>query len=88
MASLINSAPTRGTYWSATTDEHAGYESRLELAQLLFADIDQTVTWIAVKPFRMVIEINSRIGPPVPEYPLYTIDDLGGGGRETLAMPG
>jgi hypothetical protein len=35
-----------GAYWSATTGGHVGYESRLELARLLFADMDPGVAWI------------------------------------------
>lgn len=32
-----------GTYWSATEGHHVIYESRLELARLLFADFDSSV---------------------------------------------
>ncbi|MEJ7784322.1 MAG: TnsA-like heteromeric transposase endonuclease subunit [Solirubrobacteraceae bacterium] len=40
-----------GLYWSATTGDHVVYESRLELARLLLADIDHEVVDIAAKPF-------------------------------------
>jgi hypothetical protein len=32
-----------GVYWSATMRDHVVYESRLELARLIFADFDQAV---------------------------------------------
>jgi len=32
-----------GTYWCATMQGHVVYESRLELARLIFADFDRTV---------------------------------------------
>jgi hypothetical protein len=32
-----------GTYWSATMRDHVIYESRLELARLIFADFDRAV---------------------------------------------
>jgi hypothetical protein len=35
-----------GTYWSATERDHVIYESRLELARLLFADFDTSVRCI------------------------------------------
>lgn len=38
-----------GTYWSATCTGHVIYESRLELARLLMADFDRSVSWI-VRP--------------------------------------
>ncbi|MGH2917655.1 MAG: TnsA-like heteromeric transposase endonuclease subunit [Solirubrobacteraceae bacterium] len=40
-----------GLYWSSTTGDHVVYESRLELARLLLADIDHEVVDIAAKPF-------------------------------------
>ena len=41
-----------GTYWFATTGDHVIYESRLELARLLFADYDRTVLHVIAQPFR------------------------------------
>lgn len=35
--------PHSGAYWSATMRDHVIYESRLELAGLLFADFDPSV---------------------------------------------
>lgn len=40
-----------GTYWSATMRDHVVYESRLELARLIFADFDRTVHRILAQPF-------------------------------------
>ncbi|MEB3033359.1 TnsA-like heteromeric transposase endonuclease subunit [[Mycobacterium] nativiensis] len=40
-----------GTYWSATEGRHVIYESRLELARLLFADFDASVHRICSQPF-------------------------------------
>ena len=40
-----------GTYWSATERGHVIYESRLELARLLFADFDASVNRIFAQPF-------------------------------------
>jgi len=39
-----------GSFWSATTGAHVGYESRLELDRLWLADLDPTVAWIASQP--------------------------------------
>jgi hypothetical protein len=38
-----------GTYWSATVDGHVIYESRLELARLLYADFDPSVNRIVAR---------------------------------------
>lgn len=51
-----------------------GYESRLELARLLFADMDPAVAWIVAQPFRMVVEINGKQRSHVPDYLLSTVD--------------
>lgn len=63
-----------GAYWSATTGGHVGYESRLELARLLFADMDPRVAWIVAQPFRMVVEINGKQRSHVPDYLLSAVD--------------
>lgn len=63
-----------GAYWSATTGGHVGYESRLELARLLFADMDPRVAWVVAQPFRMVVEINGKQRSHVPDYLLSTAD--------------
>lgn len=63
-----------GAYWSATTGGHVGYESRLELARLLFADMDPAVVWIVAQPFRMVVQINGEERSHIPDYLLSTVD--------------
>lgn len=63
-----------GAYWSTTTGEHVGYESRLELARLLFADMDPTVAWIVAQPFRMVAEIDGKQRSHVPDYLMSMVD--------------
>lgn len=63
-----------GVYWSATTRGHVAYESRLELARLLFADMDESVKWVVAQPFRMVTEINGKERSHVPDYLLSTTD--------------
>ena len=40
-----------GSYWSATEGRHVIYESRLELAKLLFADFDRSVHRICAQPW-------------------------------------
>ena len=40
-----------GWYWSATLGRLVVYESRLELARILLADFDPSVTGIAAQPF-------------------------------------
>ncbi|WP_245238684.1 hypothetical protein [Streptomyces sp. MZ04] len=49
-----------GSYWSATMREPVIYESRLELARLLFADFDPLVHGIVARPFLM----KTTAGPP------------------------
>lgn len=39
-----------GSYWSSTQADHVIYESRLELARLLYADFDRDVTAIVAQP--------------------------------------
>ena len=39
-----------GTYWCATERGHVIYESRLELARLMFADFDRRVKHIVAQP--------------------------------------
>ena len=43
-----------GSKWSATEGRHVIYESRLELARLLFADFDRSVHRICAQPFLLV----------------------------------
>jgi len=59
-----------GLYWSSTTGTHIGYESRLELARLLLADMDRDVVAIAEQPF-MVFDDTRR---HVPDFLLGRAD--------------
>ncbi len=43
-----------GWYWASTTMGLVPYESRLELARILLADFDPTVTGIAAQPFQIL----------------------------------
>jgi hypothetical protein len=63
-----------GLYWSATTTGHVVYESRLELARLLFADMDPSVRWIVAQPFRLVCEVAGKVRGHVPDFLLLTAD--------------
>ncbi len=61
-----------GTYWSATEQAHVIYESRLELARLLFADFDTAVSRIIAQPFLIRAAIDKRVRKHVPDYLLLT----------------
>jgi len=51
-----------GMYWSATMRDHVIYESRLELARLIFADFDRAVHRILAQPFLLKAK-GRRKGP-------------------------
>jgi len=61
-----------GTYWSATNRDHVIYESRLELARLLFADFDATVNHFVAQPFFLRARVNRRIRRHIPDFLLFT----------------
>ncbi|WP_423488274.1 TnsA-like heteromeric transposase endonuclease subunit [Mycobacteroides sp. PCS013] len=61
-----------GAYWSATEGRHVIYESRLELARLLFADFDRSVNRICAQPFLLVRESNGVWAKHIPDYLLQT----------------
>jgi len=61
-----------GTYWSATTRDHVIYESRLELARLLFADFDRAVHGIVAQPFLLQTVLEGKIRKHIPDYLLLT----------------
>lgn len=63
-----------GTYWSATNRCHVVYESRLELARLLFADFDIGVKRIVAQPFLLRAPVNSCVRRHVPDFLLITDD--------------
>lgn len=61
-----------GTYWSATDDRHVIYESRLELARVLFADFDRSVHRICAQPFLLAKRSNGVERKHIPDYLLIT----------------
>jgi hypothetical protein len=63
-----------GYYWSATSGGHVIYESRLELARLLLADFDPSVTAIAAQPFLLRAQVSGRVSRHVPDFLLVHAD--------------
>src|SRR5699024_8895744 len=61
-----------GTYWSATEGRHVIYESRLELARLLFADFDGSVHRICAQPFLLTVRHNDVEHKHIPDFLLIT----------------
>ncbi len=61
-----------GTYWSSTEESHVIYESRLELARLLYADFDDAVWRIVAQPFLLKAKVDRRIRKHVPDFLLLT----------------
>jgi hypothetical protein len=60
-----------GWYWSAMLGRLVAYESRLELARIMLADFDPSVTGIAAQPFLLTGADGIRRGRrPVPAGPL------------------
>ena len=57
-----------GTYWSATERGHVIYESRLELARLLFADFDTSVKRIIAQPFLLTAKLEAAVRRHVPDF--------------------
>ncbi|GAB3794959.1 TnsA-like heteromeric transposase endonuclease subunit [Humibacter antri] len=63
-----------GLYWSATMGTHVGYESLLELANLMFADFDPDVVSIRSQPFLIEGWDGDRMRRHVPDYLLVRAD--------------
>jgi hypothetical protein len=63
-----------GSYWSSTNCAHVIYESRLELARLLLADFDTSVTKIVAQPFLLRALIDGKMRRHIPDYCLLTRD--------------
>jgi hypothetical protein len=61
-----------GSYWSATMSDHVIYESRLELARLLYADFDRAVQSILAQPFLLKAQIAGQVRRHVPDFLLVT----------------
>lgn len=57
-----------GAYWSATMHNHVIYESRLELARLIFADYDRSVQRILAQPFLLKAKVGGKIRKHIPDY--------------------
>ena len=63
-----------GWYWSATMNGHVAYESRLELARIMLADFDPTVTGLAAQPFQLAGPDGGRDRRHVPDLLLVAGD--------------
>lgn len=63
-----------GWYWSSTMNRLVAYESRLELARIMLADFDPSVTAIAGQPFRLIGTDGARIRRHVPDILLVSAD--------------
>ena len=63
-----------GSYWCSTDSAHVIYESRLELARLLMADFDTSVTKIVAQPFLLRVLIKGKMRRHIPDYWLLTPD--------------
>jgi len=61
-----------GFYWSATMSGHVIYESRLELARLLYADFDPAVKSVAAQPFLLTAQVGGQERRHVPDFLLMT----------------
>lgn len=61
-----------GSYWSATMSDHVIYESRLELARLLYADFDQAVHSISAQPFLLTAQVAGSPRRHIPDFLLVT----------------
>jgi hypothetical protein len=66
--SLRASSVALCTYWSATERGHVIYESRLELARLLFADFDTSVKRIIAQPFLLSAQVEAAVRRHVPDF--------------------
>lgn len=61
-----------GTYWSSTVGSHVIYESRLELARLLFADFGMSAQQIVAQPFLLRASVDRKPRKHIPDYLLIT----------------
>lgn len=61
-----------GSFWAATQNDLVIYESRLELARLLFADFDTSVRRIVAQPFLIRAEVDGDLRRHIPDYLLFT----------------
>jgi hypothetical protein len=61
-----------GTLWTATERDFVIYESRLELARLLYADFDASVRHIVAQPFLLSATVAGLARKHIPDYLLFT----------------
>ncbi|GHJ29932.1 hypothetical protein TPA0910_43650 [Streptomyces hygroscopicus subsp. sporocinereus] len=54
--------------------DHVIYESRLELARLLFDDFDPSVRRILAQPFLLKAEVEGKVRKHIPDYLLISED--------------
>lgn len=57
-----------GAFWSATESSHVIYESRLELARLLYADFDRSVVRIVAQPFLLIVRVEGAERRHIPYF--------------------
>ena len=68
-----------GAYWSSTQRDVVIYESRLELARLLFADFEPSVVGIVAQPFLLQTEVKAKQRRHIPDYLFVTNQGPGSG---------
>lgn len=61
-----------GTYWAKTQNDHVIYESRLELARMLYADFEPSVTSIAAQSFLIEADVDGKRRRHIPDFLLST----------------
>jgi hypothetical protein len=61
-----------GSYWSSTMGAHVIYESRLELARLIYADFDRSVSRIFAQPLLLDATVGNKKRRHIPDFLLVT----------------
>jgi hypothetical protein len=59
-------------FWTSTVRDLVIYESRLELARLMFADFDASVCHIVGQPFLLKTDVAGAVRRHIPDYLLVT----------------
>ena len=65
-----------GSYWCATTQGHVIYESRLELARLIYADFDRSVWSVSAQPFLLQAHVDGATRSHIPDFLLLRDGDV------------
>lgn len=65
-----------GSYWCATTRGHVIYESRLELARLIYADFDRSVRSVFAQPFLLQAHVDGTTRSHIPDFLLLREGDV------------